>query len=138
MFCDRCQRHFRTEMSLLQHLSASLRHNICDSCIPPVDFSTRNAFDDHCSLCHGLRRIADLRKLVFQDVYGYSGFPSDMVKPVFEIAVRLRSSKPEADTITDLSKSPLHVDVVKAIIKAALRLLPRRQQPRGASSKVRL
>lgn len=114
-----------------QHLFASLRHNICQLCIPSIDLPTSESLEDHQSSCHDSRGITDRLTLLPQDSYGYSGIPTDLVKPVFEVACRLRSSKPGADAVIAISRSILPVDVIKAIIKAALRVLPIDSSPEG-------
>ncbi|THW74355.1 hypothetical protein D6D17_10606 [Aureobasidium pullulans] len=56
--------------------------------------------------------------------YGNDGIPSDLVTPVFNIACRLRSPDLTAETVLIASKSRLHLSIVGAITRAALRVLP--------------
>lgn len=65
----------------------------------------------------------------------YDGVPRDVVAPVYNMAVRLRFSRPKPERIISKTKTQLDYDIVSAIIEAALRVLPPDNTPEGIASR---
>lgn len=135
------------------HLSTSLKHNICTLFPVPVDCTSVEALERHCINSHRITQNETSKdttprlgktQVTSQSMdqnrngnteqsndYGNDGIPSDLVTPVFKIACRLRSPDLTAETVLIASKSRLHLSIIGAIIRAALRVLPVDNSPEG-------
>ena len=67
---------------------------------------------------------------------GYIGIPKAVIAPVFEVALRLRSMEPTADSIITQTKTQLDHAIVSALIDAALRLEPPDNTTQGIQARM--
>lgn len=122
--CIRCQRLFNSDASLRQHIADSLSHNLCTCCSPPKDFEQPRSLRQHSVAISKLNENRQLDVTNINRGVGLGGVPRSLVELVFRAACSLRRQNPQPHTIATLTKTSLDLNIVSAILTAALRLLP--------------
>ncbi|KAK2731312.1 hypothetical protein FQN57_003453 [Myotisia sp. PD_48] len=130
--CERCQKFFKSPNAKKKHIKTSPRHHQCGQC--KRDFETEKALQRHYKNTHPVPTKQDgimNTKSVLASNVEYMGIPPAAVKPVFALACRLRSSRPNPVTIIQHSRTKLDCAIVSSIIEGALRLPPLDNTPEG-------
>lgn len=124
--CKRCRKGFNDLHSLQQHLRDSARHSTplprAGSFIDPSGVVSPQSGEPPSADATAPSRSSP-----------YQGIAGSLIRPVFRKACALRFTSPSVEDLIHQSRTRLHIEIVSAILEAALRLLPSDRTLEGTS-----
>lgn len=134
--CFRCPIFFASDAKLEYHRRNSPVHNRCECCTPNLDFEKHEQLLEHLLQKQAEQvhknEIADRERKVknmdFQYT-NYKGIQSNLIKPVFDMAQKLKWRNPTVAQICDAVDTDLDTKIIASLIEAAMRVVPANSSP---------